>query len=79
VERYVQGDATQAERDKVGELAEQWRRRLSDISWFMRCLNEFIARQANQEDGCKNVSGKKCLLKSSIFCIQGKPWDTQAT
>ena len=53
VERYVQGDATQAERDKVGELVEQWRARLSDISWFMRCLNESIARQANQEDGCK--------------------------
>ena len=37
----------------MGELAEQWRARLSDISWFMRCLNESIARQANQEDSCK--------------------------
>lgn len=35
-----------------GRVAEL-RRRLSCLSWFMRCLNEFIARQANREDGCK--------------------------
>jgi putative transposase len=35
-----------------GVIAE-WRERLHSISWFVRLLNESMARQANQEDGCK--------------------------
>ena len=35
------------------EKIEEWRRQLADISWFMRCLNETVARMANKEDGCK--------------------------
>ncbi len=36
----------------VHATVEVWRKRLCDISWFMRCLNEYIARQANKEDKC---------------------------
>jgi hypothetical protein len=39
--------------NRVQELIELYRQRLHDLSWFMRCLNESIARMANKEDGCK--------------------------
>jgi REP element-mobilizing transposase RayT len=34
------------------DTIKEYRRRLHDISWFMRNLNEYIAREANKEDGC---------------------------
>ena len=34
------------------DTIKEYRRRLHDISRFMRNLNEFIAREANKEDGC---------------------------
>lgn len=40
------------ELENVADLFATWRRRLSDLSWFMRCLNEPIARMANSEDHC---------------------------
>ena len=38
--------------ETLNRLIEQYRNRLGDLGWFMKCLNEPIARQANKEDGC---------------------------
>ena len=38
--------------NQLNVLIDTWRTRLFDISWFMKLLNEKIARQANKEDEC---------------------------
>jgi len=53
VERYRNGEChCDAEQDRARETIARFRDRLMDISWFMRCLNEHIARKANAEDNC---------------------------
>jgi REP element-mobilizing transposase RayT len=50
---YLAGkDLCDAQLKVVSELVTEWRERLMSISWFMRGLNEDIARQANAEDLC---------------------------
>ena len=54
VERLQKGQCScQAEIDKARDIIHEWRNRLSDLSWLMRNLNEYIARKANTEDNCK--------------------------
>ncbi|WP_051369300.1 transposase [Psychromonas arctica] len=53
IDRWLKGQTISAEEKKtVLNIINRWRDRLADISWFMRCLNEFIARKANSEDDC---------------------------
>jgi REP element-mobilizing transposase RayT len=53
VQRQLAGEAlTAPESATVKDIVAVWRTRLYDVSWFMRCLNETIARRANVEDAC---------------------------
>lgn len=51
---YLAGEVlSEAELLSVERTAAVYRKRLFSISWFMRDLNEYIARAANAEDECK--------------------------
>ena len=58
---------------------EELRSRLSNISWFMRELNQYIAVRANREDNCKgsffesrfksqNLADDAAILTCMIYC-----------
>jgi REP element-mobilizing transposase RayT len=52
-QRFSKGELlTAPEQANLNASIALWRERLMDISWFMRIINEGIARMANQEDDC---------------------------
>jgi REP element-mobilizing transposase RayT len=53
IQQWQSGEPlSKAQLDTVSDMIEVYRERLANLSWFMKCLNEPIARQANQEDKC---------------------------
>ena len=51
--KLVEGEPlNESEQLIFDEHVAKYRERLADISWFMRVLNEDIARRANKEDNC---------------------------
>ena len=52
-QRYLKGEFLEPhELEQLDTLIQTWRKRLQDISWFMKVLNENISKRANQEDEC---------------------------
>ena len=51
--KFINGEFIEPhEREQLDSLIDKWRPRLYDISWFMKVLNQNIAKRANQEDDC---------------------------
>ncbi len=52
IQRWQKNGSSEGERAIAEQVIQAWRRRLHDVSWLMRCLNEHLARRANAEDNC---------------------------
>jgi len=71
VQKYAEEEPLSSlELDNVRKTLEVYRERLTSLSWFMKCLNEPIARMANSEDNCKGH------FWESRFASQALPTDT---
>ena len=63
VQRYLKGESlAEAERRFLNRTVDVYRKRLMDLSWFIKCLNEPIAREAHREDDCTG------------HFYEGRPW-----
>jgi len=52
-DRYLKGEInTEAELKKVKKYVVEYRSRLMSVSWYMKAINEYVARMANTEDKC---------------------------
>ncbi len=65
---FVKGEKlSYAENMALSIFVKVWRKRLYSISWFMKCLNEPIAKMANKEDGCKGHFWEARFISKAIL------------
>ena len=82
--RDLEGTAERPSKEKIEKLVQdkerikELRKRLMDLSWFMRCFSEYIARRANLEDDrqgrfwdgrfrCRELVGESALLVCGLY------------
>ncbi|MDD3802255.1 MAG: hypothetical protein PHV45_08680 [Desulfuromonas thiophila] len=68
IRRYLSDtrqEMSQGELLQVDKLADEYRQRLCDLSWFMKNLNEFISRKANAEE---NTRGHEIIGQALYSC-----------
>lgn len=56
--------------EEIASCISVWRKRLKDLSWFMRCLNEYIAKKANHEDDCKGRFWESRFKSQAILDLE---------